>query len=337
MESSDIPFDEPVIFDAAIEAVLVAVSSNHIEPRQALIVNEEYFFELDEELRSSIYGSVRLGRSLQLSREMANLYERTGEFVAIKASNWEDVLNRVHTEDPLKEVQAMQYLVEPGHQHVLDLITCGRDDRNLYVVTPFCDGGELFSTVKSSDGLPESEACILFHQILEGTAYLHSLNVAHRDISLENVLLHQDSCLVMDFGMAVRLPDNGVTRPLGRCGKPNYMAPEILKNRESLDARSSDVWSLGILLFILLSGIPPVEVAMASDPRFRYIAAGHLRQLVRQWRLGISPLAQDLLFVMLKADWRDRPTTEELLAHPWFLQMEEGPEEGEGEEDEEEG
>jgi len=136
------------------------------------------------------------------------------------------------------------------------------------VVTPYCDGGELFDQVKGAGKFEEEQAKRVFGEILQGVEYIHSMDVAHRDLSLENVLVNQGGNIVMDFGMAMRVPNDEETIPLGRCGKPNYMAPEIAMNRDTLIATFSDIWSLGIVLFIMLSGIPPVEMAIPTDPRF---------------------------------------------------------------------
>jgi len=140
--------------------------------------------------------------------------------------------------------------------------------------------------------------------------------------------------LVIDLGMCIRIPYNspklcdkvfdvsaGTLRrlilPQGQCGKPNYISPEILKNTEPFDGFAVDIWAAGIVLFIMLVGLPPFEWASADDPRFRLINRGGLKQLIEQWQKPISLEAIDLLQSMLREDPRERLSLFQIMHHPW--------------------
>lgn len=167
------------------------------------------------------------------------------------------------------------------------------------------------------------------------------MGVCHRDISLENVLVDQyTKCLIIDLGMCLRVPfgadDGSVTdvsegnlrrllTPQGQCGKPNYIAPEVLQNIHPFDGFAIDLWASGIILFIMLVGLPPFEWANRDDPRFRMITKGGLMSMLQQWKRPISIEAGDLLQRMLRENPSDRLTLIEVMEHPWVVNTEASP------------
>mmetsp|Transcript_8805 Transcript_8805/g.12512 ORF Transcript_8805/g.12512 Transcript_8805/m.12512 type:complete len:397 (+) Transcript_8805:67-1257(+) len=240
-------------------------------------------------------------------------------------------------EDPVKEVAAMQ-LIGNGHRHVLGAIEVLQDDTYLYSVMPYANGGDLFSYVSegvSEDrGLDEPVARYLFKQLLNGLNFLQSKGICHRDISLENVLVHNENCLVIDFGMCLRIPysdrrdpskvttvENGLIRrlmkPMGVCGKHNYMSPEVLSNTTDFDGFSIDLWGAGVILYIMLTGFPPYDQASLVDGRFEGIVSGNLVGQLRDWGIILSDEAGDLLQKMFKHHPRDRLTLAQVMEHPW--------------------
>ena len=106
-----------------------------------------------------------------------------------------------------------------------------------------------------------------------------------------------------------------------RCGKLLYMAPELFEAREPFDAFAADVWALGIILFLLLTGMPPWDAASGPTPtdmRYVYVRDGRLDELLRTWNITLSAHAPDLLQKLLTADPRNRLTLPQLKAHPWW-------------------
>merc|ERR1719512_171760 len=111
-------------------------------------------------------------------------------------------------------------------------------------------------------------------------------------------------------------------RPQGTCGKHNYMAPEILANRDDFDGFAIDLWSTGVILYIMLTGFPPYDQASLTDERFQVIAEGRLMSQLEMWDIHLTNEAGDLLQSMLNLDVSDRLTLAEVMEHPWVVNPE---------------
>ncbi|KAL0583849.1 hypothetical protein ABG067_006293 [Albugo candida] len=282
-----------------------------------------HVYEFVRTLRKCIYGKVKHAVQLQLT-ERGTLV-RTNVEVAIKIMSKEIIQEGNLQENPLVELAAQQYLSKPGHPHVLTLIACLHDSNFIYAVLPFCNGGELFSIVESGGAMGESEARYWFSQILAGLSYLQSRFICHRDMSLENVLLHGDVSKIIDFGLAIGIPvdAHGMTYslpPAGAVGKIFYMPPEIYRNQVPFNGFSADIWSTGVMLFIMVTGVPPFERPDDADPRFRMIARGRLNEMLDSWGMHhISHSVRDLLSKLLVVDDPgQRLNVIQIAAHPWL-------------------
>lgn len=165
------------------------------------------------------------------------------------------------------------------------------------------------------------------------------MGVCHRDLSLENVLVDGDKCMIIDMGMCLRVPyesrissneivdvDQGVTRrlirPQGVCGKHNYMSPEVFANKEPFDGFAIDLWSAGVILYIMLTGFPPYDQASRADQRFELIVTGRLVEQLHNWDIRLSEEAGDLLQRMLQLNPRKRLTLAHVMSHPWVTNVE---------------
>jgi len=278
------------------------------------------------------------------------VWETTSNLVAIKMIEWSEVhRNRGNLlEDPIKEVAAMQ-LIGSANRHVLGPIEVLQDSECLYTVMPYCSGGDLFGVVVKfageSDGeigMPEPVARYWFRQILKGLQHLQSVGVCHRDLSLENVLVDGNNCLIIDMGMCLYVPYNDpvrqgsvtdatrgtmrrLMRPQGVCGKHNYMSPEIFANTAAFDGFSIDLWAAGVILYIMLTGFPPYDQASRADQKFDIIVRGDLVRQLEDWGIDLSQDAGDLLQSMLQLDPRDRLTLAEVMSHPWVINGEAHP------------
>lgn len=168
----------------------------------------------------------------------------------------------------------------------------------------------------------------------KGLHYLQSKGVCHRDLSLENILVDDQNCLIIDMGMCLREPysdrsnpslvtdvEHGTIRrlmtPQGVCGKHNYMSPEVLKNVDNFDGFAIDLWAAGVILYVMLTGFPPYDQADVVDERFSLIVSGQLVQQLDAWDIPISREAGDLLQRMLMLDPRRRLTLAQVMCHPW--------------------
>lgn len=289
-------------------------------------------FELLGFVHAAIYGRVVLARR-----------RGTDALVAIK------MMSRAHMaarravagprvqEDGLAELQTLRLLSATASDAAVD----GRRDRRFVLtlledfvdwrtdshclVFDYCARGELFSRLEDAGALPLDTARRYFAQVARALRFMHARGVAHRDLSLENVLLGDDDrCRVADFGLASASGANCS----GRVGKPFYMAPEVVQTApgELYNGLQADVWSLGVLLFIMVTGAPPFERASDADPRFRVVRNKGVRDLLRGWRFdGKLPAAvQDLLVEMLAVDPAGRATADQVCANPWVAEADVG-------------
>jgi serine/threonine protein kinase len=162
------------------------------------------------------------------------------------------------------------------------------------------------------------------------------MGVCHRDLSLENVLVDVDKCMIIDMGMCLRVPysdpvnkgkitdvtrGNHVRRlmkPQGVCGKHNYMSPEVFANTDNFDGFAIDLWAAGVILYIMLTGFPPYDQASITDQRFELIVTGRLGEQLRNWDICLSDEACDLMQRMLQLKPGKRMTLAQIMAHPWI-------------------
>ncbi|CAM9489710.1 unnamed protein product [Ectocarpus fasciculatus] len=230
-------------------------------------------------------------------------------------------------EDPLREVAALQYL--PSHSNILTCTEALLDENSIYIVMPFYSGGEIFDVLMDSGRFQEGDARLVFRQVLDGLLHLKRHGVCHRDVSLENLMLAEEGVVkLVDFGLALRIPQNedGSARtipPQGACGKPYYIAPEVLASSSSkskFDGFAVDVWACGILLFVMLTGVAPFEVALPShDERLHTVAVKeNLAELLSAWNMPLSPEATDLIQSCLLFAPERRPSLEALANHDWL-------------------
>jgi serine/threonine protein kinase len=137
-------------------------------------------------------------------------------------------------------------------------------------------------------------------------------------------MLDGDNVIIIDMGMCLRVPVmNPITKerflitPQGTCGKWQYMSPEICNGATPFDGHAVDLWAVGVILFIMLTGYPPWEKAVLTDERFKFMANGYLVNMLTEWKTGLSGDAMDLLQRMFWLDPIDRLSLEQVWAHPW--------------------
>uniref|UniRef100_A0A7E4VY02 non-specific serine/threonine protein kinase n=1 Tax=Panagrellus redivivus TaxID=6233 RepID=A0A7E4VY02_PANRE len=261
----------------------------------AEFLNGQYY--VHSELGCGGFGKVKLAT-----------HSLTGDNVAIKIIDKKAVgadLFRVKTElDVLKTM---------SHQHICRMYQYFETDTKCYIVMEYCNGGEMFDYIVRKDRLDEGEARFFFRQLLEAMAYAHSVGICHRDLKPENLMLTASLTLkVIDFGLSSR-PSKGLAAPLQTCcGSPAYAAPEIIEHN-TYYGHEVDIWSMGVLLYVLLCGVLPFEDES-------------LPKLYKKIRSGVyyepdylSPLSKDILRAMLQVNPRHRISMKDLLEHKWIL------------------
>jgi len=299
----------------------------------------ERAYWIGRKLRKCIFGVVKECTVLKFRNDQSVPWEVTEGKAAVKIMSWQKIRELRHIEDPQQEVAAMQYVSQDGvHPHVMGVYDVLEDEDYLLMFMPFCSSGDLFGFVQQAGRFPEPMARFWFKQILDGVSHLQRMGVCHRDMSLENILVDEyKRSVVIDLGMCLRVPyedGDGVTdvsagtlrrlmQPLIPCGKPNYISPEVLKSEEPFDGFAIDLWAVGVILFIMLVGLPPWEFARDEDPRYRMVVKGGLERMLKSWDRAISPAAADLLQKMLREDPRQRLSLIEIKDHEWVNMTEE--------------
>ena len=222
-------------------------------------------------------------------------------------------------ENPAQEARtAIQIMKAGGHPNVLTFHHVFSERDHLHTVMEFCAGGDLHQYVERAplNRLAEANALEIVRQLASGLGFLHGIGIAHRDLSLENVFLADDGAFkIADFGMSVAADQ--VCR--NAAGKAYYMAPEVVARRP-YDPMQADVWSLGVVLFILLTGSPLVELAWHKDAAFAALQEFGVRKILEAWKMDglFSVSTIELLDQMLCVDPSKRLAVAEVVAHLAF-------------------
>eukprot|EP00753_Platysulcus_tardus_P020702 PLAT8349.1.p1 GENE.PLAT8349.1~~PLAT8349.1.p1 ORF type:complete len:423 (-),score=150.86 PLAT8349.1:263-1414(-) len=272
----------------------------------------------------------QLGRILlarQLNPKRGGRFEYTSASAVIKECRKERVYSDELQEDVWTEMAMLQYLTAARHAHLQAFGGVLEDDRSLYLLLEYYGGGDLFAAASDGGMMAEVSAARYLSQLMEAVQTMHELGVAHRDLSLENVMLTAAGDVkVIDFGMAtlLRRREDGSVLPCkpGHVGKYLYMSPEVYACKP-YDARANDVWCCGVILFMLLTAAPPFEAAHRRCRRFALHSAGGIVDVLRLWRYQdlLSPEVVDLLNGMLAVHPEERLTPDDVLAHPWLASM----------------
>lgn len=206
-----------------------------------------------------------------------------------------------------REIDAMAYIKHPGLVALHDFFD---DVDNFYLVMDYCQGGELFDYVISKKRLDEPTAALVFNQIVQAVEFCHSNGIAHRDLKPENILIDKfPKVMVADFGLCGFIQESTLMETF--CGSPIYSAPEVIQ-RKAYDGRLSDVWSLGVILFGLVTGEHPWRTENTS---------AMLSQIIHgefTYPDYLSEELHDLLSKMLVLDPNQRWTLKQVLQHHWF-------------------
>ena len=212
----------------------------------------------------------------------------------------------------LIEIKVLKMLDHPNIIHLEDHFETS--DR-IYIVMEMMSGGELFDYVVAKGTLSEEEASVIIRKICSATAHMHACNIIHRDLKPENLLLTRPGkdaeVKLIDFGLAKVMQEDTARSFLGTKG---YLAPEMLQ-RSNYD-KSVDMWSLGVIAFVLLCGCLPFD-----DDSSRIISESAARKKFTlrfpRWATTLSASAKDLLYNLLDVDPKTRYTAEQAMNHPW--------------------
>ncbi|XP_041028159.1 CBL-interacting protein kinase 2-like [Juglans microcarpa x Juglans regia] len=255
-------------------------------------------YELGRQLGQGTFAKVYHARNL-----------KTGMSVAIKVIDKEKIL-KVGMIDQIKREISVMGLVR--HQNVVELYEVMASKTKIYFVMEYAKGGELFSKVAKGK-LKEDVARRYFQQLISAVDYCHSRGVFHRDLKPENLLLDENGNLkVSDFGLSALAESKRQDGLLHTtCGTPAYVAPEVI-NRKGYDGSKADIWSCGVILFVLLAGYLPFHDANLME-MYRKIGKGEFK--FPNW---FGPEVRRLLSKILDPNPNTRISMAKIMDNSWF-------------------
>ncbi|XP_052198562.1 calcium-dependent protein kinase 20-like [Diospyros lotus] len=236
----------------------------------------------------------------------------TGKEFACKSIAKRKLTTEEDVEDVRREIHIMHHLA--GHPNVISIVGAYEDAVAVHVIMELCAGGELFDRIIQRGHYTERKAAELARIIVGVVETCHSLGVMHRDLKPENFLFvnQQEESLLktIDFGLSVFFRPGETFSDV--VGSPYYVAPEVLRKNYGQEC---DVWSAGVIIYILLSGVPPFWDE-TEQGIFEQVLTGELDFVSEPWP-SISDGAKDLVRKMLVRDPKKRLTAHEVLCHPW--------------------
>ncbi|KAM6098767.1 ribosomal protein S6 kinase alpha-3 isoform 5-T6 [Theristicus caerulescens] len=245
-----------------------------------------------------------------------------------KASNMEYAVKIIDKSkrDPTEEIEIL--LRYGQHPNIITLKDVYDDGKCVYVVTELMKGGELLDKILRQKFFSEREASAVLFTITKTVEYLHAQGVVHRDLKPSNILYvdesgNPESIRICDFGFAKQLrAENGLL--MTPCYTANFVAPEVLK-RQGYDA-ACDIWSLGVLLYTMLTGYTPFANGPDDTPEeiLARIGSGKFSLSGGYWNT-VSDTAKDLVSKMLHVDPHQRLTAAQVLSHPWIVHCDQLP------------
>ncbi|XP_003699018.1 calcium/calmodulin-dependent protein kinase type 1 isoform X2 [Apis florea] len=261
-------------------------------------VEDKYI--LKELLGTGAFSEVRLAESK----------EKPGQMFAVKIIDKKALKGK---EDSLEnEIRVLRRLTHPN---IVQLLETFEDKHKVYLVMELVTGGELFDRIVEKGSYTEKDASGLIRQVLEAVDYMHDQGVVHRDLKPENLLYYnpdEDSkIMISDFGLS-KMEDSGIMATA--CGTPGYVAPEVLAQKPY--GKAVDVWSIGVISYILLCGYPPFYDENDAN-LFAQILKGEFEFDSPYWD-DISDSAKDFIHKLMCVNVEERYTCKQALAHPWI-------------------
>jgi len=281
-----------------------------------LISREKYrrieeIYDLRDEIGSGTRGKVRRA-----------IHRQTGQVVAIKIIPFGKLRNRNQRSSP-QSIEAEALILQSlNHPYIVPLFDFFINSGTaVYLVMELSQGGDLFDRIIQKGKYNEVESRRVMRRLLAALHYLHQdRGIVHRDLKPENILCASSTdditVKLTDFDLAKSITDDGLKT---FCGTPQYFAPEVLRRRHSIAGRGrygkeADMWSLGVILYILLSGTPPFDTSDNIDA----VAEANITFCSEEWR-AVSDSAKDFVASLLEIDPTKRICVVNACSHRWIL------------------
>jgi len=266
-------------------------------------------YKMQEELGSGAQATVYKGQN-----------KKTGGKVAIKVLESQEL-----EDDELFDALRMEIglLRQLNHPYIVNLVEVVRDKSYIYIIQECLSGGELFEHLLAKGPFKEDYALAIFAQVALAVEYLHSVDVVHRDLKAENIVFAAKGSPVIKFidfgGACTWTQEDGLT---GLVGTPQYVAPEVVtgygeeKPTEAPYGKGCDMWSIGVLLYVMLSKTMPFR-AKEVDQLLKQVVKGKFAfKPEDRWR-NVSPVAKDLISKLLVTEPTKRLTVQQVREHAW--------------------
>ena len=297
------------------KSLLVTNSEDHeIKIRSSNMIKK---VNTSVESRYKIVGTLGKG---SFGKVMKTIDLKTGLFRAMKIISKESLQFQ---DDEKKFLKEIEILMQTDHPNIIQIYEYFEDILNYFVVTEFISGGDLYDTITKWNDYNEYKACYIMHQIISAVLYLHSKKIVHRDLKPENILIEGidiDSnkelfnVKLIDFGTSNFLKEN--SKFSVKMGTPYYIAPEVITNKYN---EKCDLWSCGVIMYILLTGHPPFS-GVDTEDIFKQILEKPIDFSCKELK-DFSDEAIDLLKKLLTFDPNIRISAEEAIEHRWFFKM----------------
>ena len=239
-------------------------------------------------------------------------HKETKKVYAIKVINKESIIKQNLVEQTNREIQIMYKL---DHPYIIKLANHFEDDEDFCLIMQYASKGQLYSQIKRLKRLDQKQAAQYMREIISAVKYLHTRDppIIHRDIKPENVLLDSEGiCKLADFGWSNF--EEGNKQRETYCGTPEYLAPEMI-NKSGHD-ENIDIWSLGVMLFEMLTGKTPFNFKGDRNQLYNSI-----KTLKIVWTDDFPPLAKDLISKILRLQPKDRLNLDQIIEHQWFKEI----------------
>ena len=254
-------------------------------------------------------GKGGFGRVYKVRHKLSNQY-RAMKIIKCKADNPHN-----NTAEIIKQINILKTL---DHPNIIKVYEFYSTEKYIYIINELCTGGELFNKIVEVKYFTESTACFIMRQLLSAVAYCHDKGVIHRDLKPENILIENSEekdkeyfhIKIIDFGTCEILKKKKLTEQIGTSF---YIAPEVLKNGYN---EKCDLWSCGVILYILLCGSPPFYGKNEKEI-FQKILDGNVNFKHKIWN-KISDDAKNLVIKLLQVDPSQRLSASEALEDEWF-------------------
>mmetsp|Transcript_11259 Transcript_11259/g.30300 ORF Transcript_11259/g.30300 Transcript_11259/m.30300 type:complete len:556 (+) Transcript_11259:316-1983(+) len=252
---------------------------------------------------------------------IANRVDNRGVVAAVKVIAKSSILNNtLRMRLLLSEVKCASIAQSPPrHVNIVTVYEVCEDAENVYIVQEYIDGGELFEVVAScGSSMQERDCAVMMRALLSAVDFLHRRGIAHRDIKPENVMFVRGSDVgrakLIDFGVSFHESQSNLLNRIP-IGSPMYIAPEVMHRDEYTYA--ADVWSLGIVAFVCLTGMLPYDLSLCSDSLLDIALEFGVCFDIPEFR-ALSPQARDFVHAALHPSANRRPSVRELIEHPWI-------------------